>query len=533
MLAAEKAAQLVLGTEKVNPPARLRAVASTDLDSSQGSVAIPQHSQQWEKPKMLINRRGLQLDFSCLEGPAGKLFTEVMGHKIIQVPPMTVLRVYEGSYDAEVTGRGKLSTGGLERCVAKLDRALARDFPIEVHVVHGSKTAKPRQIISEPGWKGSIHIHPVVDLGVQPEKHSQLIRELARTVKADLIHLHGVPSQFTRLVSANAGSCGLAVTAHNGPLRQESLQNSSVVRATDLKVALDLLAKKIHYAGVLKGTYQFGVEVVEKVLRRIVKENNAMPVVFDAALKRASLSRYASTGLAAVSEHARTEFGDRHSVVIGDPMEPEVFNPANVTEDRKKELRDYFGVNDKAVLICHSRVELLKGQQFLPAVAARLVELGVEDFKILVIGPVKSDRFVRSIKKNIEKLGVSKHFHFEEGKSSEFIRDTLAISDLMLFPTMLEALGGASIEASLMKVPVVAHNVGGVPEAILDSQTGILVNPKDTLAMASACERLLRNEDQRLAMGEAGRAYASKKFGAQGIALAYMEQIYGPQVVPN
>jgi len=40
--------------------------------------------------------------------------------------------------------------------------------------------------------------------------------------------------------------------------------------------------------------------------------------------------------------------------------------------------------------------------------------------------------------------------------------------------------------------------------------------------MARACKRLLQNEDQRLAMGEAGRAYASKKFGAQGIALAYM-----------
>ena len=71
--------------------------------------------------------------------------------------------------------------------------------------------------------------------------------------------------------------------------------------------------------------------------------------------------------------------------------------------------------------------------------------------------------------------------------------------------------------------PVVATRVGGNPETVVDGQTGILVEPKDAKGLAGALERLLKNTDVRLAMGDAARRRAEEIFDIRKMLRRYEE----------
>jgi phosphatidylinositol alpha-1,6-mannosyltransferase len=71
-----------------------------------------------------------------------------------------------------------------------------------------------------------------------------------------------------------------------------------------------------------------------------------------------------------------------------------------------------------------------------------------------------------------------------------------------------EGFGIVYLEAGAYGKPVVAGNVGGARDAVLDGETGLLVDPQDPLAVSEAIVRLLRDEPLARALGAAGRARA-------------------------
>lgn len=86
-------------------------------------------------------------------------------------------------------------------------------------------------------------------------------------------------------------------------------------------------------------------------------------------------------------------------------------------------------------------------------------------------------------------------------------------ADLCVVPsTWAEAFGLAALEPAARGVPVVATRVGGIPEVVVDGETGVLVEPADVEALADAIEDLLADDEARRTMGEAGRARAAATF---------------------
>jgi glycosyltransferase involved in cell wall biosynthesis len=67
--------------------------------------------------------------------------------------------------------------------------------------------------------------------------------------------------------------------------------------------------------------------------------------------------------------------------------------------------------------------------------------------------------------------------------------------------------------------PVVATRVGGIPEVVVDGETGILVAPRDHEGMARAIATLLENEPLRRRMGAAGLARARARFSSERMVL--------------
>jgi glycosyltransferase involved in cell wall biosynthesis len=81
------------------------------------------------------------------------------------------------------------------------------------------------------------------------------------------------------------------------------------------------------------------------------------------------------------------------------------------------------------------------------------------------------------------------------------------------------------LEAMALGKPVVATRVGGVPELVLDRQTGLLVPPLSPPALADALGRLLRDEALRRRMGGAGRARVAERFD-QRQQVRHLEAVY-------
>lgn len=101
----------------------------------------------------------------------------------------------------------------------------------------------------------------------------------------------------------------------------------------------------------------------------------------------------------------------------------------------------------------------------------------------------------------------------------------LAATDVYALPSRAEGLGFSLLEAMASGCPVVASRVGGVPEIVTDGRDGLLVEPENPIALASAIGRLLDSPELRAKLGAAGRATAQERFATERL-VARVEELY-------
>jgi glycosyltransferase involved in cell wall biosynthesis len=94
----------------------------------------------------------------------------------------------------------------------------------------------------------------------------------------------------------------------------------------------------------------------------------------------------------------------------------------------------------------------------------------------------------------------------------------LQASDFLVLPSHSEGMPQAVLEAMNCGLPVVATRVGGVPEAVVDGQTGLLVEAKDVGQLRAAIERMIRDEAFRRDAGRKGLARADEVFDSESNA---------------
>jgi glycosyltransferase involved in cell wall biosynthesis len=88
----------------------------------------------------------------------------------------------------------------------------------------------------------------------------------------------------------------------------------------------------------------------------------------------------------------------------------------------------------------------------------------------------------------------------------------MAAADLIIMPSLSEAFGRILIEAMACEKPVVATNVGGIPEIVEDGKTGLLVPPADEKSIADAAIKLLSDKPLADSLAAAGRESIEKNF---------------------
>lgn len=106
----------------------------------------------------------------------------------------------------------------------------------------------------------------------------------------------------------------------------------------------------------------------------------------------------------------------------------------------------------------------------------------------------------KTLEEYVRKKGLS-YIRFLGNLSHKEKLERLSMCDIFCMPSLHEAFGIAILEAMAARKPVVASNVGGIPEVVLDGVTGFLVPPCDIISIAEAIEKLVIDEELRLKMG--------------------------------
>jgi glycosyltransferase involved in cell wall biosynthesis len=103
--------------------------------------------------------------------------------------------------------------------------------------------------------------------------------------------------------------------------------------------------------------------------------------------------------------------------------------------------------------------------------------------------------------------------------------------DLLVHPALMEGLGVSLLQASAAGVPIIASRAGGMPEAVADEETGLLVAPGDAGALSAALRRLIEDPDLRRRFGDQGRARIEREFSVETMVrgnLAVYRELVGP-----
>ena len=183
-----------------------------------------------------------------------------------------------------------------------------------------------------------------------------------------------------------------------------------------------------------------------------------------------------------------------------------------VAEAARLELRRSLDLPvDSVVVALTGQVAEVKGiWEYLDA-ARLLVEKGVKaTFAVLGDDLKGHGALRRAMEERVASLSLADRFRFL-GFRPDAPR-LIPAFDVVTVPSHIEPLGNATLEAMAAGRPVVGSRVGGIPEMVVDGETGVLVPPQDPSALAAALEPLIGSPDLRERLGHAARERAERAF---------------------
>lgn len=157
-----------------------------------------------------------------------------------------------------------------------------------------------------------------------------------------------------------------------------------------------------------------------------------------------------------------------------------------------------------------------KCQHLAVEAMSRLVRDFPESHLLLVGASDRDPSYTRRVRDTIARLGLERHVHLTGFR--EDVPKLLGLSEALLHTARTEPFGRAVIEAMAAGLPVVAFDVDGVGETVLDGSTGILCRSDDVACLASALRRLREDAELRRALGARGRERVEQHFTASSAA---------------
>ncbi len=136
----------------------------------------------------------------------------------------------------------------------------------------------------------------------------------------------------------------------------------------------------------------------------------------------------------------------------------------------------------------------------------------LEKVSLLIVGTGPQEE---NLRKKIEELGLKNRVVMAGHR--EDIDRILPSLDLFVLPSNMEALGTAILEASACGIPVIGSRVGGIPECVIDGETGYLFEKENVADLREKILALVRNPELRKRLGAAARQLVEKRFSVEAM----------------
>ncbi len=179
----------------------------------------------------------------------------------------------------------------------------------------------------------------------------------------------------------------------------------------------------------------------------------------------------------------------------------------------KAQLRARYGLGQRPVVVCVSRMVPRKGQDMLIRALPR-IQRHAPGAALVLVGGGPYGKTLRTL---AARVGVAEDVVFTGGVAAEELAAHHCLGDVFAMPCRtrgagldVEGLGIVYLEASASGLPVVAGRSGGAPETVRDGETGTVVDGTCVEEIADAVGTLLADPERAARMGAAGRAWVSE-----------------------
>jgi colanic acid/amylovoran biosynthesis glycosyltransferase len=169
-----------------------------------------------------------------------------------------------------------------------------------------------------------------------------------------------------------------------------------------------------------------------------------------------------------------------------------------------------------------ARLHVEKGLQYLLEACQLLVQSHFPSWRLRIVGngPLREDLMMRC-----RSLGIEKFVTFVGEKTSAEVVEEMQAAHLFILPSLKETQGVVLQEAQATRTPVIATNVGGIPEGVVDNVTGFLVEPCSPRKIRDKIHLFVQRPGLLKAMGEEGRKFVVAKFNRSD-EYALLAQVY-------
>ncbi len=293
------------------------------------------------------------------------------------------------------------------------------------------------------------------------------------------------------------------------------LQTRTIVRRRQIQI--------VHCARVMpEGVFAYLLHAVSKTPYCVYAHGEEIGTALSSRQLRVLMNRVYGSAETIVANSqntrtllVRTGVPDSKIAVVFPGVDANRFYPGNSTEARKK-----LGISGQPVLLSVGRLQRRKGHdrvlQSLPRLLSELPGLAY-----VIAGAGEEEA---RLKEMAESLNVSRHVHFAGAVPDGLLPDYYRACDVFIMPNReeshhdIEGFGIVFLEANACCKPVIGGKSGGTADAVVDGETGFLVNPEDPVAIADAALLLCRDKTLAAELGHQGRTRAVRQFGWASVA---------------
>jgi glycosyltransferase involved in cell wall biosynthesis len=373
--------------------------------------------------------------------------------------------------------------GGVERRIIEMAKSLRNEMDTTVYSGTKAGFRKPASI-------NGIHINPCFSTdALFPLDNwffNNTLERAVDTIEADVYEAHAVSGY------------GFLNALKKRDIRKPFIQTVHGVLADEYMQSLQ------------RGTPTFRAKLGDLVMWRLSKleEESAKNATLNV-----TISKYSSEKIVQFYGVDKTKIR-----IVPNGVDTQRFKPSQACEKIKRQI----GIDSKLCVLFVGRLIPRKGLTFLVEAAKHIVkEYSQTTFLIVGDGPQKSH-----IVSYMEKMNLTGNFVFLGDVSERVLPALYNCADVFVLPSIQEGQGIALLEAQATAKPVVAFDVGGVREAVLDEETGFLMKP-NSRELADAVMKLLGSWSLRETMGSKGRKFVADNFSwdvcAQKMLKVYQE----------